>query len=194
MISIGVDTGAEGAIGVIDDTHCRAYSLPRAASGRGLDEQRLIEVVTDLAPTGTHVWVENNTGWAGEQPDLAFRHGLNSGQLRMCFICLGYTVHLVSPSEWTARLGIAGKTDDPSCQARAAKLLQWYPQSEPLVVGSRCGIQKGPCDALLIAHYGHISLTAGHGSPAAVPKWAKRQPKGMFCFEPMNDPTWKGKR
>lgn len=188
MISIGVDTGADGAIGVIvrNDVNfeCKfeAHKFKPCSTGRGIDCDDIAQTVCKL-PSGSHVWIENNTGRPGEVPDFAQRHGINIGQLKQVFHDHGFKWHFVTPSEWTGRLGINGKTEDSDCQGRARYLAEHYPGIDGFIYGPRGGAKKGVVDAMLIAHYGMLSLQTGAlfgGGPVNVKKWMRRQAKGLY--------------
>jgi hypothetical protein len=216
MISIGIDTGAQGAIASIDPD-CRVFwSADLPCRKRGLDVPRFRELLVGQFDTHWHnlplVIVEWNvgrasnpaTGFIGDAPDTSFQHGLNSGgvlaTLEMLDWSWGENLRVVTPAEWTARIGIRGKADDPSCRERAAKLVGVYPElsaPDSRLWGSRGGVRKGPCDAFLLAHYGQLVLRAGctpRGvSPIGVTvgKWCRRQPKGMDQPDVDTIPDWK---
>lgn len=187
MISIGVDTGADGAIGIIERNisgiaKWTTHKFTPCRTGRGLDGIETGNLISGLPP-GADVWIENNTARPAEVPDFAMRHGINLGQLKQAFHDFGFNVHFVSPSEWTGRLGIRGKTEDSDCRGRAKYLCEQYPGIEKVIYGPRGGVAKGEVDALLIAHYGMLALQAGApfgGGAANVKKWVRRSARGLY--------------
>jgi hypothetical protein len=191
MITIGIDPGASGAVArVIDSRHVYAWTLPvlhRSVDVPALRE--LLKMIAEHTP-GAHLWTERPIGLPGNSPSATSAQGMNAGQCHATAVCLGFDVHWVSPSEWTGRLGIKGKDEDPNCRMRAEWLIHRYPLAKELVTGPRGGILSGPVDALLIAHFGQVTMgtdlfatavgSRGVDVPMKLSKWARRPMRGAM--------------
>ena len=171
MVYGGIDPGRTGGIAAIDfDGTVKVWAMPRQEQ-RGVCLPELFDILRSW-PNGTAVGLEWNQARPGESPDYAFRFGLQTGEIHAALFGVGFSTILVSPQAWMNKLGLCGKRDDPKMIYRMAFVRDHYPWAEPLFIGPRGGIQDGPLEALLIAHYVKLVRSTPFGA-----KSGPRQPK-----------------
>jgi hypothetical protein len=164
---LGVDPGRTGGIAVIEpDGTIRVWPMP-AKSERGVDVEAFAEIIRPFA--SSHVALEWNTARPHEVPDYAFRFGLQTGQLDATMRCHGLKVAHVTPQVWMKQLGLTGKADDPKLYYRMEFIRLHYSYAESLFIGPRGGIQDGPLEALLMAHYLRLITESPFGTKGGRP-------------------------
>lgn len=181
---IGVDPGRTGAIALIrNDTSASVWDMPHSDQ-RGIDLRAVKDIVDEIykeAPNAL-VGLEYNTGMTGEMPDLAFRFGLQTGQLEALFYAWGFSVKRISSNLWTGRLGLPGKRQPQAIPQRAAYWDRLYPNHGTMIRGPRGGILDGRLDSLLICHW----LRSVEKNPCGM-MGARRRPKSIGTADPFLD-------
>jgi len=136
---IGIDPGATGAIGIIEDDHARVIKLPTDPAG-------YLEVMRAL-PKPARVWVEQVNSWPGDSPVTAFSFGRSLGKLETALAAAGFAFKSVVPQKWQMRMDLSRvpvRKDRKRYHRDLAKRL--YPDCK--------GLTLATSDALLIARYG----------------------------------------
>lgn len=181
---LGIDPGHSGAIACLNAAGTTAQTWPMPTRKRGdvteMDLDKLYDILSPLRKLPeVFAGLEWPNTWQGQFGDVV-RHaevfGRGKGTLDSFLYLLGFSYRRVSPSAWKAKLGIPGKTWDKNSVQAHAFWVHTYPDHATCVLGPRGGLQDGPLDALLIAHY----LRIGGESPVGH-KGGKRPPtfRGM---------------
>lgn len=154
---VGIDVGRHGAVAAIGIRTGlpRCWDMPDERD-RGTDLDGLDDILSQVSPVDSLVFLEYNTGMPGEVPDFAFRFGLQTGQIDGVLHAKGYTVRHVAPNRWKGTLGLPGKSHEDAIKICAAFYDEKFPAFPGLIRGPRGGILDGRLDSLLIAWYGYI--------------------------------------
>lgn len=174
---VGVDVGREGGIALMDGDTLSVWPMPPKAN-RGIDLRMLEAIVMKCAGFGTKAGIEQNTGRPNQVPDLAYRFGLQEGQLHAMFFCHGFEIDMIPPQVWKLKLGLRGKVDDPHSRDGERYFLEHYPKHPHLLYGPRGGILDGILDALLICHFQKLVYSSPVG------KFGIRKPPRIFGLPP----------
>lgn len=189
---IGIDPGHSGAIGCLNAAGTTAESWPMPVKERkGVKQMDLDGLYTILhkleklpsALVGLE-WPNTYAGSFGDVVRHAEVFGRGKGTLDAFLFLMGFDYRHVPPNQWKAKLGLPGKTWDKNSTQGQALWLREYPRHAACVLGPRGGVQDGPLDALLIAHY----LRIGGESPCGH-KGGRRPPvfRGMSGGNPLQD-------
>lgn len=161
---LGIDPGIHGALALMNaaGTTAKVWPMPIRDDGHGneIDLVQLRGILGLLVSPGqrlfTFAGLEWPMPWPGSfenNPADADNLGRQKGIIETMLFFHGYAYSRIVPTLWKGRLGLKGKTQDKG-SSEAVKL--WdalYPQFTHLIRGPRGGIQSGPLDALLIAHF-----------------------------------------
>lgn len=152
----GIDPGFSGAIAYCsaDGSYWTVFDMPVNTEARNeLDYLTLIGIMASL--DGAGVALEWNTTRPDNEPERAYRFGMQTGALAMGLEYVGVDWQRLSPVTWKGKFGLPGKDKDPKS---VAALEFWHglghpPEITNLVFGPRGGLLDGRLDACLIAEY-----------------------------------------
>ena len=156
-VTVGIDPGVSGALGVIQgDRFIAAHDLPMLTTAQGKkqpDPLALRELLRQISPDRVIVEQVNAMpsvpGKNGKRRTMgatsAFNFGHGAGVILATVMLSGYPLTLVAPRTWKARAKLINRPKDYG----RTLAMQLYPQA-PL----RRIKDQGRADALLIARFG----------------------------------------
>jgi hypothetical protein len=154
----GIDPGFSGAL-----AHCSAdgdfwnvFDMPVNTEGRNeLDYRSLIRILTGVITNDCGVALEYNTTRPDNEPERAYRFGMQTGALALGLEFVGADWQRLSPVTWKGKFGLPGKDKDPKSEAAVEfwRGLGHPPEVTNLIFGPRGGLLDGRLDALLIAEF-----------------------------------------
>lgn len=166
---IGIDPGAEGAIGAIDN-HGRflfLYDMPITLMGRR-GEFEIAEIAKIAREVGRwkdpRVCLEWPQTRPDEAPESSKRFGVGLGILEACFTMVGCPPTRVAPNKWKGRMGLSGKEDNKlAARTESVRMAQEIVIGLPprALLGPRGGLKDGRAEALLIAWEAMTCTLAG---------------------------------
>jgi hypothetical protein len=155
-IYMGIDPGFTGAIATVTHHNAWCWDMPlvKGSKRTELDFLMLSNIMrwSGVGEEGV-AGLEWNTTRPDNEPERAYRFGLQTGALAMGLTVTGVPWQKVSPQAWKNHYNIQGKEKDPhSVGAQEAWRGLNYPEHD-LIYGPKGGILDGRLDALLIAVY-----------------------------------------
>lgn len=151
MITIGIDPGLTGAIGVLrDGCYVSVEDMPTVFKGTGsvkreVDAAGLIRILRDLCPSEEFISValEKVSSMPGQGVSSVFSLGDSYGCTRSSVAALGLELNLVTPQIWKKSYNLS--SDKEASRALASRL---FPTA-PLHLKK----YEGRAEALLISKY-----------------------------------------
>lgn len=151
MITLGIDPGLSGAIGVLrDGKFLMVFDIPTTLRGTGsvkyeIDAAGMKRVIGDAYQRGEDVDVllERVGSMPGQGVSSVFSLGDSFGVCRAVVQCCGYPLNLVPPAKWKKHFGLT--SDKEGSRALASRL---FPEA-PLHLKKHAD----RAEALLMARY-----------------------------------------
>lgn len=149
-VYIGIDPGANGAVGVYEGADARCYSLS------GLSDRDLSNLIAGIAvgpKSLAFAVIERVGGYIGINgipSNAMFNFGMGYGKLLMALTCVGIPFEEITPQTWQKGLGIPkrdkakGETQQQFKRRLKAKAESLFPEVNVTLTNA---------DALLIALY-----------------------------------------
>jgi crossover junction endodeoxyribonuclease RuvC len=159
MITIGIDPGLSGAIGLVrDDMALSVWDMPIAGDGRSkrVSAHLLADLLREcmdmgLAGEPVSVLLERVGAMPGQGTASMFRFGESCGTAAGVVGGLGLSLRYVAPAVWKRRAGLIGKPKDAS----RAMAIDLFPEIASSLARKK---DNGRADALLIAFFGRSAL------------------------------------
>ncbi len=155
-IYMGIDPGFTGAIATVTHHNAWCWDMPLAEGSKRTEiDFLMLSNIMRWSGVGEEgvAGLEWNTTRPDNEPERAYRFGLQTGALAMGLTVTGIPWQKVSPQAWKNHYNIQGKEKDPhSVGAQEAWRGLNYPEHD-LIYGPKGGILDGRLDALLIAVY-----------------------------------------
>ena len=170
---LGIDPGLTGGICAVDRDRRVLILEPMPETAKVVDSQdlaRLLRRADELPMQPPDVFLEQVSARPGQGSVSTFKFGRVYGAVEGVVGALGFPLHLVRPQAWqkVSHAGTPGNADPKERSVLAASRL--YP-SVDLVRGTTTTRERasqphlGLVDALLIAHFGWVTLYGGtHGN------------------------------
>ncbi len=153
----GIDPGFTGAIAFCDagGVHWDVWDMPvdPALKRNELHYTGIFNILGGMGDCG--IALEYNTTRPDNEPERAYRFGMQTGAIAALLSVLHPDWQRLSPVTWKGKFGLPGKDKDPQSEAALDfwRGLGHPPGTTNLVFGPRGGLLDGRLDACLICEY-----------------------------------------